>query len=389
MDKKRIYFPGLNGVRFIAVLLVLLDHLELFKNYFGFKTLWTPAYSSYLGSAGVTIFFVLSGYLITYLLLTEKKESGIKIKNFYIRRILRIWPLYYLIIIISFFIAPSIAFLKVPGYGEDIRIYFSEKLLLFSAFFANVAFVYLPTVAFANVLWSVAVEEQFYLLWPAILKIFKSTLAALLTLLIIYLAVKVFVFINLLNIKKDLPVNIDELISRTRISCMIIGALGALALFKKISALQFLYSKYVQCISLAIFFILLFDLVNLHYFFLVKNEVISCAVVVMLINISSNPYSVLKLKNRYLDYLGKISYGIYVYHLFTIVVCIKLFALISPETTLTYIFWNIGLLLAVGFLTVVISHLSYKYFESNFLKKKIKYSVILSGDMVQNTEISK
>ena len=81
--KNKIYFPGLNGVRFSAVFIVMVDHLELFKSYFNLRSLWPEDYSSHLGSLGVTIFFVLSGYLITYLLLSEKKEFGlISIKNF-------------------------------------------------------------------------------------------------------------------------------------------------------------------------------------------------------------------------------------------------------------------------------------------------------------------
>ncbi len=128
MKNNQIYFPSLNGVRFFAAFLVIVDHLELFKSYFGFNTLWPESFSAHLGSLGVTIFFVLSGYLITFLLLTENKISGIKIKNFYFRRILRIWPLYYLIVIISFFIAPHIKFLDVPFYGEEIDVKFGLKL---------------------------------------------------------------------------------------------------------------------------------------------------------------------------------------------------------------------------------------------------------------------
>ena len=59
---KKIHFPGLNGVRFFAALLVIIDHTELFKSYLGLPTLWANSYSSYLGAFGVSIFFVLSGF---------------------------------------------------------------------------------------------------------------------------------------------------------------------------------------------------------------------------------------------------------------------------------------------------------------------------------------
>src|SRR5574337_816257 len=94
-----VYFPGFNGVRFFAAILVLVDHTELFRSYIGFDTFWADNFSSHLGALGVTIFFVLSGFLITYLLLCERKEfNTINIRDFYLRRILRIWPLYYLIL---------------------------------------------------------------------------------------------------------------------------------------------------------------------------------------------------------------------------------------------------------------------------------------------------
>ena len=103
MKSKKLYLPGLNGIRAIAAIGVMLSHINLslhsFKissiSLFGFdennkQSQWN------LGEQGVTMFFVLSGFLITFLLLKEKKQSNkISIKKFYIRRILRIWPLYY------------------------------------------------------------------------------------------------------------------------------------------------------------------------------------------------------------------------------------------------------------------------------------------------------
>jgi len=181
----RIYFPSLNGIRFFAALLVIIDHLELVKGYFGIKVNWSEAFSSHLGSSGVTIFFVLSGFLITFLLLKEKEIKAINVKHFYIRRVLRIWPLYYLILIVSFFIIPQIDFFNVPNYGDKSESFICSTFLTYLFLLANVGFVFFPTIAFANVLWSVAVEEQFYLIWPIVIKYFKSTLTALMLLLII------------------------------------------------------------------------------------------------------------------------------------------------------------------------------------------------------------
>ena len=112
--------------------------------------------------------------------MVERYLIEINLKNFYIRRILRIWPLYYLIVLLIFFIIPNIEIFDVPQCTHAIEDKFGMKLSLFSLLLANVAFVYLPNVAYCNILWSVAVEEQFYLIWPNLIKYFKNTLCLLL-----------------------------------------------------------------------------------------------------------------------------------------------------------------------------------------------------------------
>mgnify|MGYP000751166612 CR=1 FL=1 len=96
-----IYFKGFNGVRFIAASAVIVHHIEEYKAVylFGRDDLWARPFVYQLGRLGVALFFVLSGFLITYLLLAEKQKTGtIAIRKFYIRRVLRIWPLYFLIV---------------------------------------------------------------------------------------------------------------------------------------------------------------------------------------------------------------------------------------------------------------------------------------------------
>ena len=111
-DKARVYFPGLHGLRFFAAMLVVFSHVELIKDYHGYPNLYSTHLAVYeSGRMGVTLFFVLSGFLISYLLLAEKRVAGsISVKKFYTRRILRIWPLYYLLIFLTFIVLPQIGF---------------------------------------------------------------------------------------------------------------------------------------------------------------------------------------------------------------------------------------------------------------------------------------
>lgn len=380
---KRIYFPGLNAVRFFAAFLVIIDHLELFKSYLGIPTWWADSYSTYLGKFGVTIFFVLSGYLITYLLLVEKEVAQINIKHFYIRRVLRIWPLYFILILIGFFIAPHLDFLDMPNYSFDLGNNFLSSLLLFVFLMANVAFVYLPLVPFANVLWSVAVEEQFYAFAPHLIKYSKYILLSLFACMFLYMAVKVSFALNIFHMDQLAVANINSLIDRTRFSCMLIGCIGAYIVHRKWNNfLSIIYHPISQLTALVVFTAFMLNLIPMGPLHLLKNEISSAFILILLINISTNPKTFLQLENKPLNFLGKISYGLYVYHLFAAVICIKLLAGIYPATFMGQIFWQAGLWVSTLLLSVLISHLSYTYIEKRFLSLKKSFSNILSGDHV-------
>ena len=374
---KKIHFPGLNGVRFIAALLVIIDHTELFKSYLGMPTLWENSYSAYLGAFGVSIFFVLSGFLITYLLLEEQTEGPIQIKHFYIRRILRIWPLYYLIIILGFFVVPYIDFLQVPNYTSEMGNYL-RQFLLFAGLAANVAFVYFPTVAFANILWSVAVEEQFYLFWPHVVKFKRMLLWIMLLLLGGYLILKF--------CAGSIDRSFELLVIRTRFSAMIIGGLGAYLVFHQKSIIQLLYHRWVQGGLLILFFLMLADRIDYSSLAWIQDELISLVVCGLIINIATNRKSLLNLENPVFSYFGKLSYGLYVYHLFAVVLVLKgLPEVVDLQSLHTWIAYplTLGTILV---LTTAISHLSYRYFESYFLRKKVRFSTVLSGDLVERNK---
>ena len=98
----KVYFENLNAIRFIAASFVIVAHIEFFKKLFHLPNFFENEVISIIGRLGVVLFFVLSGFLISYLLFVEKKVTKtISVKKFYIRRILRIWPLYFLIILLA------------------------------------------------------------------------------------------------------------------------------------------------------------------------------------------------------------------------------------------------------------------------------------------------
>ncbi len=173
VQKEKIFFPNLDGLRFISFFLVFLYHtyITFYKN---IRDTSPDAYDYAKrlfqhGDLGVNFFFVLSGFLITYLLIKEREYTGtIHVGNFYMRRILRIWPLFYLCVFIGFVAFPFVKTLvgqKPDEIANPIYYFFFVNNFDFMSHWPR-----LTDSTTLSVLWSVAVEEQFYLTWPVILR---------------------------------------------------------------------------------------------------------------------------------------------------------------------------------------------------------------------------
>ena len=165
------YLPGLNTLRFIAAFFVVISHanISLFK-----LGIYDECKFPFLNRGGdsVDFFFTLSGFLITYLLINELKNTQtISITQFYRRRVLRIWPLYFLIIIIGFIILGVVypMIYKKAFFETDIL----SLVLMFVFFIPNFAAKNFM-VGLLNPLWSIGVEEQFYLFWAPLVKKFRK-----------------------------------------------------------------------------------------------------------------------------------------------------------------------------------------------------------------------
>lgn len=378
----KVYFPNLNGLRFIAALLVVIHHSEQFKYIFKIDNYWDVRSIRNVGQLGVILFFVLSGFLITYLLLKEKNDAGtISIKHFYFRRILRIWPLYYLIMILAFFILPYFSLFSIPGFTESFNADYWSIFILFLLFLPNVALVMYSPVPFASQSWSVGVEEQFYLLWPWIIKKSKKPLNLLFA--IIFFSLIIYWVLSFMH-KNSSDYIVSQLFrfwEHFNIDCMAIGGIAAWILFnKKEKILLFFYNKYLQII---VYLLTVGALVKGFYFpviipYLDLNcEFYAFLFAVIILNLASNPNSIISMENKLLDYLGKISYGLYMYHVLAIVITIKLVVPFFPSNNFIFYLSNVILLM-------IMSSISYELFEKKFIKMKVKYSKILSGDNAEN-----
>jgi peptidoglycan/LPS O-acetylase OafA/YrhL len=374
--ENRVYFRNLNGLRFFAALAVIFHHIEQYKFWAKMPNLWGNTFIDALGHKAVSLFFVLSGFLITYLLLEEhKKTQDINVRNFYVRRILRIWPLYYLIVMTCLFFLPNV--FETLSMGGDFfsRNYWLVCLLLL-LILPNVVRTFVPNIVGGNQLWSIGVEEQFYLVWPILVKRFLN---GLLTFLFAFLTIKVLVTIALEFTATQYSHVIIRKILRLwillQVEQMAIGALGAWALFNnKEKVLKWIYHPVVFCSS-CVLIISLFVFPVDHWWIHYAEAVVFT---IFIMNLSTNPAIKLSLEHRLLNTLGNISYGIYMYHTVCITFCLFTLKYLGVEKY-HYGFFNVVLYFCSIVMTIFISYFSYEMFEKRFLELKEKFMVVKSG----------
>jgi peptidoglycan/LPS O-acetylase OafA/YrhL len=369
----QIYFPGLNGIRAIAASVVIFFHINSTMWFFGTTPIHYFEARDEMSRHAVVLFFVLSGYLITYLLMREKKSFGtVSVGKFYFRRILRIWPLFYLALLISLLIIPFDTFgHSVPYNLKSIFLY-----ALFVPNFALMAGYMLPTIA---PLWSIGIEEQFYAVWPVVIKYAKNIFLFLATFLALYISVKLILLLTG-NVWSPFSVNFNYF----SYDSLAIGGIAAWIYLKNHRILTLLYHPVSQIICWLFFAVsCIFGPIDFHY--IINKEVYSIAFAIIILNVGTNPRTIIKLRGRLLDFLGRISYGMYVLHPFIIILAAIPLKYIIPSVhnkPLQFIIISTF----VFPLSVLIAWLSFQYFESGFLKKKKRYMKISSTNTQLETK---
>ncbi|MCC7533940.1 MAG: acyltransferase [Bacteroidia bacterium] len=365
-NSKIVYLPGLNGLRAIAALAVVISHITLGLGEFGLnnKILGTDlegnASGSTLAGYGVTIFFTLSGFLITYLLLKEKEVSEVKIKDFYIRRILRIWPLYYL------YFAICVAIMIF--YGLDIT---KSSIPFYIFLAANVPFIFGGTLPFLAHYWSLGVEEQFYLLFPQIAKLSNKRLFNI-SIAIIF----IFFFLKFIFLVLDRKYNIHIpylAIGVTRFHTMLIGVVGAMLYYNN-NKIFFQLSTHIVTQMISWTVILLLALNKFHIASVIDGEIVSVITVFLIMGQITKRHNIINLENPFCDFIGKISYGIYVIHPILIFYFSKLLGHFNSDDWTNYLL----VYTLITTTTILTAYLSYEFYEKRFLTLKSKYSTVKS-----------
>lgn len=372
-----VYFPNLNGVRFIAAFSVLIHHIEQVKEVFKVPNFYDNHLIKNMGKLGVDLFFVLSGFLITYLLLHERGRFGhINTRNFYVRRILRIWPLYFLIVILAFFVFPAIPLFVPPNNEISFMAHnFYRRLSLFLLVLPNIGFILYNSPYLAAQTWSIGVEEQFYYLWPWIVKNF-SWKRLLLTITVFCLGTFAVFFIYYhwvghTQYANNVPEIVRFFFSQFRIiTLMTGGGCAMLVYYKKEKVLNVLFRKDLQ---LLVYGVLILSLATGFHISGLNLEYYGLFFGYFILNLAANPRSVVNLEYGWISYLGKISYGIYIYQTAFIVASVHLIQWTLGENVSSLTF-NLIVYPLSAFLTIAVSALSYRYFETPFLNLKHRFS---------------
>jgi peptidoglycan/LPS O-acetylase OafA/YrhL len=350
------YFASLDGVRFFSILAVV----------------WHHSYPSGLpavfsrGFLGVDMFFVLSGYLIVTLLLREKKTNHKKIslRNFYIRRALRIFPVYFGVLI-----ALSIVYgLLKPNDPDSAR--FFALLPIYLGFVANWSLVHASNL---GIYWSLATEEQFYLFWPVLEKFFSPGVILPILLFIIFINQCVnFGYLDhffMVLYGAEHPVSLHILDATFTPICL--GVLLAHLLNQKNSFL--VINKYLRYrFASLVWFIVLLVIIALSSGDIsgIKRLLIQLTMCIWLASlVIREGHAFQPIMTFYpVKRMGQISYGVYVYHMFALHIVREILNRYGIE--LGYYFFILGLLL-----TLFIAEMSFRLYESPILSLSKRFRV--------------
>lgn len=351
------HLKGLNSYRAIAAIVVIIGHIEIFKLNNGFDNALNLPFFKFTGQhVGVVLFFALSGFLITMLLLREKDTyQSISLKSFYLRRIFRVWPLYYMILLLSYLLL---------DYSPS-----RNTTLLCLTIFPNIAHALNMGWAASPQVWSIGVEEQFYIGWPLIVKNTKR-------LLIVFVGIFFFFtflphvltpILNKLHADAIIVSSISSIFYGTKFNCMAAGGIFALLYHKKYKIVNWLnYNQLVAYVFIILPFTLWIAGYHIPFF---TDELYSVLFSISILNVSTNP-KVVNIDYKISNYLGKISYGIYMYHWIILELLFKANFLKTESSILS----NILIYGTTLSITIIVASLSYKFIERPLLNWKEKYS---------------
>jgi peptidoglycan/LPS O-acetylase OafA/YrhL len=301
----------------------------------------------------VDLFFVLSGFLITGILVDTKGKENY-LSSFFIRRALRIFPLYYLTLIV-FFLA-----LKIPGIATfnpvfDTRHY--QSIIYYFTFTQNIFFAFKGwgVTDILNHFWSLAVEEQFYLVWPFVIYYSKRSRVLIICMFLIIISL----VIRNYNADSDL----SYVFTLSRVDALGIGAMMAIL----IRDYSLILNKVILPVLFTSLICLLFMMWNSEHVHTIFALLFACIIAMVYDKTKIGLFTNKVLSFRPLLFFGTYSYGIYIYHWI-------LYKGVYVYLENKYQFSRLYILPFLG-IVILISVISFHTYEKYFLRFKSKFVI--------------
>lgn len=307
---QRFYQPELDALRFVAFLGVCIHHksspvqlLPMLPHSFLIERfVWSFHVA---GAFGVHLFFLLSSYLITRLLRREVEATGkLNLRAFYIRRSLRIWPLYF------FFLGLCLILQKI-GYATDIPhgFYLSSSFFVANWYLLHHGYIWMPAVP----LWTISVEEQFYLTWPWLMGRGSEKIIRIVSITCIAISQLTLFYPGLHGVRDDSQISFNTL---TQIQFFGLGALLALWVEKHPAAMKRRTRIGAFLLGCVLYFVAaMFDprSHSFHASLFNLNFVFACSAVASLLLFRAFLGADARYFPKWLIFLGKISFGLYIF----------------------------------------------------------------------------
>jgi peptidoglycan/LPS O-acetylase OafA/YrhL len=345
------YIPQFDGVRGLSILAVFVAHSEFIRAlpHLGFLE---------YGRLGVDLFFVLSGFLITGILL-DSRESQHYFRNFYARRAIRIWPLYYLLL--------TVTLVGLPVFVSSMRAIAYHTWPFFALYIQNLL-IHLPIPFSLEPTWSLAIEEQFYISWAVLVAFLRKRTLAILLLCIVAMSLT----LRVIGYRHGAPSRFVHSFTFCRLDAIAFGSLSAIWLRSRACTLQLWNRRARQFIVLGLIGAFAARLV-----LGVQSTVFSYTLFAIcftgflgLALTSGTNTSMLGrfLTIRWLRFMGRISYGLYLLHM-PIFIAVGIYAkhILRPHSPIEF---NIVITIAQFAAAFVAASISWWLFESPILRLK-------------------
>lgn len=389
--QSKIYFENLDVMRFFAAYIVLLSHVDLTLALMGLPNNWFSGWElsefgrattiwgalegktmtllqalvHEMGAMAVVFFFVLSGFLITLLLLRENRECGqIDLRRFYLRRILRIWPLYFMVVVLGLYVLPEMGeafYVKAqsPNLDGDWRsLDLPYLLILPNLSLGLMSGGYPPNIGQA---WSIGVEEQFYLFWPLLFLLVRNRPRWL------FVFIGCLVMLKFCCLELGAPRWLQLFMATMKFESMAIGGLGAYLYHNHAAILHSCPTRHWHLLGA----VGILGVVLSFWFcpFPFQDGLFILQSILFLLVILSGVIVPNRMPDRLkkvLIWLGQRSYGIYMWHMMLLTFVANFLKPIFGEDK----YMALPLAVISTVLTIVVCQLSYKYYELPFLRLK-------------------